>query len=184
MSATFLVSSGISGAFVIGSYALVLADVAGVFTLPLPPTSGYLESHYWLGMPRDSIVGIIVLQLLAGIGFVVWSIWLSSKEDYIIENSILSTLANRIVLVQVFLWASVAWPFATYFYMLQRTLSRAILACVPLWIAALATILLIGGTFEARAPVLPTVSILLFGNVVVLADGVGWAAVCIKSTLQ
>lgn len=184
MSALLLGTSAFTGALVLTSYAFVLANVAGGFTLSLPPTTGYLDSHYWLGLPRDSVIGIIVLQVLAGVGFVAWVIWLASKDDYVIENSILSTLWNRIVLIQVFLLASTAWPFAAYFYMMQRNLSRAIIACVPLWVAALATILLIGGTFEARAPVVPTVSILLFGTVTVLADGVGWSAVCIKSTLQ
>lgn len=186
MSTTLLLSTGISGAFVLLSYAVVLADVVGMFPLPVSeyaPTSGYLDSHYWLNMPRDTIVGIIVMQVLAGIGFVIWVFWLAGKEDYVIEDSLLSTLEVRITIIQVFLWASTAWPFFTHYFMLQRTLARAILASIPLWIAATAIILLIGGTFEARAPALPTLSILFLGNVVVLADGVGWAAVCIKGSL-
>ena len=186
MSATLLITSGITGALVLASYAVVLADVTGFFPLPktFTPTSGYIDSHYWLGMKSDSIIAIIVLQVLAGVGFVVWEIWLATHGDYTFPNSILSTLAFRIILIQVFLWASFAWPFLTYFYMHDQTLSRAILACVPLWIAALATIIMIGGTFEAQAPPHAILSILFFGLVVVLADGVGWAAVCIKTTLN
>ena len=183
MSVVLAVSSAVTGLFVLISYAVVLVDVAGIFTLQLPPTSGYLESHYWLGMPKESITGIVVLQVVAGIGFVAWVVWLVGMDDYTLQGSILSTLPWRIALIQTFLWASVFWPFGAYFYMLNRTLGRALVACIPLWIAALATILMIGGTFEARAPVVPTLGMLMFGLIVVLADGVGWAAVCIKTTL-
>ena len=178
------VTSAITGAFVIGSYAVVLFDVAGYFPLPVANTGGYFESQYWLGMPRDTVIVVTVMQVLAAIGLVSWVLWLDGMQNYQLAKSILSTLETRIAIVQVFIWASVAWPFLTYSMMLDRTsTTRAVLACIPLWVAAVAVLIMIGGTFEAQAPSLPTLAIMLAGNVVVLADGVGWAAVAIKSTL-
>jgi hypothetical protein len=170
---------------VIAAYAVVLFDVTGLFPLPTESGNGYLDSPYWLGMPRDAVIVVTVMQIFAAVGLVGWVAWLDGMSDYQLERSILSTLETRIALVQIFLWSSVAWPFLTYRFMTDRAnTTRAVTACVPLWIAAVAVLLMIGGTFEARAPALPTLAVMLAGNVVVLADGVGWAAVCIKSTLD
>lgn len=184
LSLTLLLSSGIVGAFVGLSYVLVLFDSAGFFPLALPPTSGYLESHYWLGLPVDTVSSIVVLQGFAAVGAIVWFIWLATTPDKDLQNSILHSETNRIVIVQLFLWASILWPFGAHFYMTDRNTPRAILACIPLWLAAVAVLLMIGGSFEAGCPPIPMLGVLFLGLVVILCDGTGWAAVCIKTTLQ
>ena len=82
----------------------------------------------------------------------------------------------------MFLWASALWPFGAYYHRRNNNTWSAIVACIPLWVASLAAILMIGGTFEAKASAVPTAGVLVFGTIVVLADGVGWAALCIKTT--
>jgi hypothetical protein len=184
LSLTLLVSSGWVGGIVALSYALVLFDVAGFFPLALPPASGYLQSHYWLGLPADTVVSIVFLQLLAASGAIVWFVWLATTPDKDLQNSILHSETNRIFIIQLFLWSSTLWPFAAHFYLTDRNTIRAILACIPLWSAAVAVVLMIGGSFEAGSPPIPTLGVLFLGLVVVLCDGTGWAAVCIKSTLR
>ena len=138
---------------------------------------------YWLGLPRPTIIAISFLQGLAAIGYLVWFFWLLQEGDRI-QNSILSSRWNRTLLVSGFLLASVVWPYLAYYHQLSPiSTRRAVLASLPLWIAALCVILLIGGTFEAKAPAHATIGILFLGMIVVLADGVGWTAACIKQSL-
>jgi len=182
-SLTLIVSSGLLGALVGVAYVLVLFDNAGLFPLDLPP-SNYLDSPYWLGLPSDTVLSIAVLQACAAVGAVVWFIWLCTTSDQNFGDSILNSEVNRVLIVQVFLWSSILWPFAAYFFVLEKTTARAILVCLPLWAAAAAVLLMIGGTFESGAPPWATLGVLFLGLVVVLCDGAGWTAVAIKSTLQ
>lgn len=183
MQALLVVSSSLTGAAVLLSYLIVFAGVGGFPSPPNVTSTSYLDSPYWLGVPKETIVSIVVLQGMALVGYLTWLWWIATASEDDLTDSLLTYPSARVLLLQVFLLSSCAWPFAAYYYMLQRTVGRSILACLPLWAAAGAIILLIGGTFEAKAPPAPTIGILLLGTVVVLADGVGWAAVCIKSTL-
>ena len=184
LSLTLLVSSGWVGGVVALSYALVLFDIAGFFPLALPPAAGYLQSHYWLGLPVDTIALVVFLQALAAVGAIVWFIWLATTPDKDLQNTILHSETNRIFIIQLFLWASILWPFAAHSYMTNRNTTNAIIACIPLWLAAVAVVLMIGGSFEAGCPPIPMLGVLFLGLVVVLCDASGWAAVCIKSTLK
>ena len=180
MMIPLILMSSILGLAVVGSYVVVLGNVNDAFPLPHPPpaSSSYFDSPYWLGIPHTTAAGLTVLQLCAAVGYVVWFVWLVSTPPPL--HGLLSTAAAQAGLLGGFLVASVAWPYAAY-ALLHRphSLGRALLSCLPLWAAAVCVILLIGGTFEARAPVLPTVGILLLGQVVVLADGVGWSALAV-----
>lgn len=180
MSEWLLLASSLpTGLAIMISYAIVLANFGGFFPLPDSMTSSsYFDSPYWLGLPRNSAAAVTVLQLFAALGYFMWIFWIVQAES--IENSILSTRMARLLLLQGFLISSVIWPFTTYNYVITPTLSTAILASAPLWSAAICMILLIGGTFEAMAPPHAIIGILWLGMIVVLADGVGWSAVCIK----
>lgn len=184
LSLPLILSSALVGGLVALSYALVLFDVAGQFPLNLPATSGYTENHYWLGLPVDTVASLIPLQVFAAVGAVTWFVWLVTTPDKDLQNSILHSETNRLLIVQLFLWASIIWPFAAHFYMLDRNTPRAVLACLPLWVAATAVVLMVGGSFEAGCPPIPMMGVLFLGMVVVLCDGAGWAAVCIKTTLN
>jgi hypothetical protein len=181
LSLTLLVSSGWVGGVVALSYALVLFDTAGFFPLPLPPVAGYLQSHYWLDLQADTVALIVFLQVLAAAGAIVWFIWLATTPDKDLQNTIFQSESNRIFIIQLFLWASALWPFAAHSYMTDRNTTKAILACIPLWVAAVAVVLMIGGSFEAGCPPIPMLGVLFLGTVVVLCDAAGWAAACIKN---
>ena len=85
-------------------------------------------------------------------------------------------------LIGGFLVASVAWPYAARAAARRHCGPRA--GLVPsLWVAAVCVLLLVGG-MEARAPAAPTVAILLLGQVVVPADGVGWSAMALYRSLH
>ena len=177
MELPLILITALLGTAVLSSYGLVLANVGDAFPLTDAPSHlTYNNSPYWLGMRREAIIAIIMLQVFAGVGFLMWFGWLAFDGA---QRGILRTPTARVVLMSVFLGASIAWPYATYFHLSRPSLSRAIGSAACLWLAALAIIVAIGGTFEADAPAYAVVGILLLGQVVVLADGVGWSAVVI-----
>ena len=177
----FVLSTVPTGLAILISYVLVLGNALGTF--PLDAHSGdYFSSPYWLGLPRSTGIALTVLQLMAACGYAVWLFWIASAPP--LETSLLKTRTVRLFLTHTFLIASVLWPYAVYYFFQDRSMARAIMACVPLWIASIAVILLVGGTFEAAAPPLPTLGILFLALVVVLVDGVGWSAACIKQSVR
>ena len=179
----FLLSTGLVGASVLTSYGMVLGNIGNIFPLENVDSYSYFTSPYWLGANSESIRALVVLQILAAFGYVVWVLWLTSTNT-VITYGVLQSPFIRFVLIQSFLLSSLAWPFTAYYFMRQQTLMRSIIACVPLWGAALSVIVLIGGTFEAKAPAVPTLGILALGTVVVLADGVGWCALALYPTIH
>ena len=171
-----IVFSALLGGAVLSSYALVLGNVGNAFPLANTTFTSYIDSPYWLGLRRDTIVGLIVLQVFAGIGYISWFVWLVTTN---VERGLLQTPLARFVIIALFLSASIAWPYAAHNMVARPSQLNAVGAAACLWLAAAAIVAAVGGTFEAGAPAYATVGILLLGQVVVLADGAGWAAVAI-----
>ena len=180
---TLILSSGLVGALVAVSYLVVLFDNAGLFPLPSAAGTSFFSSPYWLGMPSDTVTVLVLLQMLAAIGALLWFIWLVTTPEKQFENTILSTETNRIFILQLFLWSSTAWPFTAYLYLNEKSTTNAVLACTPLWLAAVAVALMIGATFESNAPPVALLAALFLGLVVVLCDGVGWAFLCFRNSV-
>jgi len=177
--------SSLLGAAVLGSYVVVLGNVGDRF--PLPPARApanattYFDNPYWLGVPTDAAAGVTALQLAAAAGYVTWFVWLVTSP---VDTGLLQGAGARVALLGGFLLGSTLWPYAAHAQLCHPgSVGRALVSCLCLWVAAVCVILLIGGTFEARAPAAPTVGILLLGQVVVLADGVGWTAVALHGAL-
>jgi len=197
MTYPLLLSSSLLGAGIAAAYVLVLGNFTGDFAVPASAEHAnatgltrYMTSPYWFRVPVPTVSAIVALQLLAAIGYVVWFVWLlmgrpaatALPADH--PGTLLDGRVAPTLLLHGFLVASVAWPFAAYWHQLEpASVGRALAACLPLWVSAACVIGLIGGTFEAWAPPAPTLGILLLGLVVVLCDGVGWSALCLKHTL-
>ena len=64
-----------------GSYIFVLTNATGDFPLETQATN-YINSPYWLNMPRDSIIGVVVLQAFALAGYIAWVIWICTTTEY------------------------------------------------------------------------------------------------------
>ena len=175
----FILSTVPTGLAVLISYVLVLGNALDTFPLD-SATDDYFSSPYWLGLPRSTCIALTALQVLAVCGYVAWLFWIASAPP--LEESLLNTRASRFLITHTFLIASVVWPYAVYYYFQNKV--HATVACIPLWVASVAIICLVGGTFEAAAPPLPTLGILFLALVVVLVDGVGWSAVCIKQVVR
>ena len=172
----FVGSGALVGAGIMVAYATVLFDAFGGYALPQPRT-GYLDSPYWVGIPKSAVYAIVVLQVFAAVGYVTWMVYVASNAP---TRGILAD-RGRMWANLLFLVPSAVWPYAAHRSVLQpHSVAWAVGASVPLWIAAAGVILLVAGTFEAQyASPVPYLGILFLALVVVLADGVGWAAAAI-----
>jgi len=173
-------NSSVLGLSIIFSYVLVLGNITGTFSFE-NYVSSYLESPYWFNITRNNVVAIICFQVFAGVGYVLWLFWLCSETNF--GTSILKYRWSRTLFITGFLVSSVLWPYAAYYYMLNPSFTRSIIACACLWSASLFVILMTAGTFEANPPAYATAGILLLATVVVMADGVGWSARCIQDSI-
>jgi hypothetical protein len=176
------ISVSLIGFGVLTSYFLVFGNVSNMFSLDdYGTTYSYITSPYWMGTSTNNVYSIIVFQLLAVVGYIVWLFWVCSETNF--ETSLLRYRWSRALIMSLNLIGSVLWPYTTYYYLLSPNLGRALLTCSTLWLSSVCVILMIAGTFEANAPPYATSGILILGTVVVLADGVGWASRCIQNAL-
>ena len=170
-----LIIVGCMGFFVLLTYILVIGNITHSFDLENPDS--YFKSPWWVGITQENAIMITVFQGIAAISLVYWIWWVYShnfKEGPFCNQNI------KNIVVYTFLLASLLWPFLAYpalkEYPKKTSTEKAILACIPLWISAIAMICGLAFTFESRAPILPTLSIVMASIVVVLFDGIGWSA--------
>ena len=179
----WILSTGFFGIAVGFSYAIVLFNAFGDFPVSQGASTSYLDSPYWLGLPRSSTIAVAVFQVLAAIGYIAWQFSLIAERP---TRGIFTDTRWLIFANSLFLVPSIAWPFAAHRLLKNTTsLSAALLSSSCLWLAAVGVSLLVGGTFEDhRETPVALVGILLTGTVVVVADGAGWSATAIYGALN
>jgi hypothetical protein len=178
----WILSSALLGGGVLMSYAFVLFDAFGDFPVSKPNES-YLESPYWLGLHKNSVTSLVVFQILAAIGYVVWQVALVVTRP---THGLFADTRWLIFANMLFLLPSILWPFAAHRLLMDETsLLGALLSSACLWAAAAGILLLVGGTFEDhRESPVAMIGILLTSTVVVVADGAGWSALAIHNALH
>jgi hypothetical protein len=155
------------GIGVLVSYALVFAKE--------PSSGGYAGSRMWLGYPRPVIYMLMVLQLLAVVGFVAMMLsWIITPPS----GGLLGK--HRAVLpavVAVTLLASTVWAPATQRALTSDTTASKVAVVASLVVAAVGSILLVAGAAEEHVPRVETVlGSVAFAATTVLADAVAWNA--------
>lgn len=149
-------------------YATVLRFRGGFAPPPGAATGGgYLDSPYWLGLPRWARRLTAALQVAALGGYVAW-----------LALALLAApppSAAAVALHALFLAAEAAWPLAAY-AMLHRPgrLPFVLLACAPLLVAAAAAVGLLLASRAAGMGPASTVALAPAVAVAVAADAVGW----------
>lgn len=156
---------------VLGS--LVVASYAHVFR----GEPGYVESKYWLGMPRRPVLSLVGSQIIAAGGFVAL---LAGATLRPFHQGLLAHPAALPVLTGVFLAASLVWPFAAREALRTRRAGAVATTSGALVVAAVASALLLAGVFEGCEDS-PEHHVAMVGAsslafIVVLADGIGWNA--------
>lgn len=148
----------------------------------------YTTSRFWLGIPASTATSIIPLQLIAALGFFMFTGYALGLVAPSPTVGILSYHNGYVttVLYAMFFIASAVWPFTTLSYLNEKkTTSPSFVhlfgVVCPLLVAAISSIVFTAGAFEADMHPVAVVGILLFSNVVVVADGIGWNAKLIWS---
>lgn len=146
----------------------------------------YSTSRFWLGLSKNNIKALIVLQLIALVGAIIFFTWFSGlwgdppTEGLFVYND--GKVAKY--LIWMFLVSSVFWS-----YFAKKSLSTnetlwVFLTVLVLCIAALSVVGLVAGAFENKdTPVLALVGILELAGVVVLTDAIGWNSLLISKHL-
>ena len=169
------------GTLVPVSYAMIIYNVSGLF--PVESTSSYLNSPYWLSIPKGVRKWLVPLQLLAACGYIAHHIWIASNLQ-----TLTTFFRNRWLLVFnpiVLIVTSSLWPLATYYAITRpRKFTPVVIACIALWSTAACGILNLVGTVMEYAPWYIVLGNTMFCIVVVLADGIGWAWVCISEYMK
>ena len=179
-----LLSSALAAAGIGVAYATVLFNSFGGYEVD--GNTSYLDSPYWVGTPPAAIRVVVGLQFLAAVGYVAWLAYVTTHPPtrgvFVAGGTAVGLHAPHLL----FLVSSAAWPFAAYMTVTRpESVTWAVVACVPLWCAAAGVVVLVGGTFEAQyASPVPYLGIFALALVVVLADGVGWAATAIFKSLH
>jgi hypothetical protein len=172
----YLTSLSLMGIVVPFSYVFVTANASGLF----PVTSeSYLDSPYWLSIPRRVRSYMVAFQLLAAGGYILFQGWIAVNL-----SSLQSFLGNRWFLflnALALLAASSAWPVAAYYAVTRPTrILPVVCSCALLWTTAASGILYLVGCVMEEAPLYIVTGTVFFFLVTTVADGIVWAAVCIR----
>lgn len=160
----------LGGAAVLVSYITVFGN---------EPT-GFANSRFWGGISASTAYSIVPFQILAAFGFIAFSGYALGILAPAPSTGVLSYLNGyaTTLLYATFFAASTIWPFTTLWFLNSPSPSVGHLmgAVSPLIVAAVTAMLFTAGAFEADMHPIAVVGILLYSNVVVMADGVGWNA--------
>jgi hypothetical protein len=174
MNTSSLVITIIGGILVLLSYYLVFKG----------SKKGYLDSEYWLGQSKSTVIVFFIFQLLAAVGFLMAFAtpngWLfgSGPQGGVLGDPIVF----NIVLI-VFFLAAASWAFLARAG-LKGSKPAAIGCSISLVITAICAILLLAGAVEEKdSKWYKVLGTLLFGITVILSDGIAWNAKFIKKTL-
>lgn len=139
----------------------------------------YATSRLWLDIDKDTAKSLIPLQIIAGVCFVVVTIYIlnSARDIHWPTKGIYSYRGGVDAIYLFFYVGAILWPLMTPIYLNSPGTGYCLLVSFSLVLSAIGSILLIAGAFEADGvPVWFVYSTLIFGSVVILADGVGWNA--------
>lgn len=143
---------------------LLLASYFWVFR----NAEGYLTNKLWLGLPKNLVLGLVILQVLAVVGFFAafgtWILQGPPKSGFLAKPGLLE------VLTFVFLGTALLWPWAVHW-------ENKALQVSSLSLTALVCLLLLGGSVTEEFPSWWVVLGLLFlCHTTVLSDGIVWSA--------
>lgn len=146
----------------IGGMVLLLSYYA-VFSLE---QQSYLNSRFWVGIPRPLIKTIVAVQLVSLVGFLIAFFYPSG----LIAGR---KVPNTAYLACLFFAGSIAWPFLTRSALEGGGPVSLLLTIVSLVVVAVANIMLLLASIKARNHT-ASIGLLLLALTVVLSDGILW----------
>lgn len=146
----------------------------------------YMNSRFWLGLSKNNILALVVFQLLALIGAVIFFTWINGYWGKPPSNGLLVYNNGNVAkcLIWSFLLASMFWSFLAKKSLVTNELIWVCLTVLVLCIAGISVIGLLAGAFENQdTPTLAFIGIIELASVVVLADAIGWNSLFISNFL-
>ena len=173
--------------FMINEMLGITVLVLYFYVFSIKENQSYFKSKYWLGVSPKNIKVLIPLQILAGMGILIWykHIRNTPPNKGILSYTVLNNPMHDI-LVFFFLFGSILWPLSLLQNQLieKKTIAKSLRCCSGLFIAAISGILLQAGSFEAdNISPIALLGITLFNTTVVLNDGIGWSARLLWQTI-
>lgn len=168
---TFIVTI-IGGILVLISYFTVLKSNMG--------NENYLNSKYWLDLPKNCVYILIILQIVSIIGFFMFLVpWIFIERP---KGGVLGNNNWALPLtIGVFMIASFIWSFGVSYSFKNKNKCWIWMTIISLVVAAICSIIFIAGATEEDNPkwyiILGTI---LFGITIILSDGINWNARFIK----
>ena len=173
--------------FMINEMLGIIVLILYFYVFSIKENQSYFKSKYWLGVSPNNIKVLLPLQILAGIGILIWykHIRNTNPNKGILSYTVLNNPMHDI-LVFFFLVGSILWPLSLLQNQLieKKTIVKSLRCCSGLFIAAISGILLQAGSFEAdNISPIALLGITLFNTKVVLNDGIGWSARLLWQTI-
>ena len=146
-----------------------------------------LESKYWLNISSNKILFLLILQILAIIGFIIWfiNIRITPPDKGILSYNFLNNPMYD-VLIFFILFGYILWILSLNLNDLieNKTIFKTLFCCIGLFIAAICGIIIQAGCFEAdNISLISLIGITIFNITIVLNNGIGWCARLIYQTL-
>lgn len=156
MDFDLLLSTLIGGTTLIFSYYSVFSQ----------EQQNYLNSRFWVKIPKPLIKTIVIIQLVSLIGFVI---------AFFAPSGLIAgrKVPNAAHLTCLFFAGSVAWAFLTRNAVESGGQVTVLLTILSLVVAAVANVMLLLASIKARNHT-ASIGLLLFALTVVLSDGILW----------
>jgi len=151
-----LLSTLVGGMALLWSYYAVFAQ----------EQQGYLDSRFWVGIPKPLIRVIVAVQLVSLVGFLI---------AFFAPSGLITgrKVPNAAHLTCLFFAGSVAWAFLARSALEGGGSVSGLLTVVSLIVAAVANVMLLLASIKARNHT-ASVGLLLLALTVVLSDGILW----------
>lgn len=156
MDACLLLSTLIGGTALLWSYYTVFAE----------EQQSYLNSRFWVGMPKPLIRAVVAIQIVSLVGFII---------AFFAPSGLIAgrKVPNAVLLTCLFFAGSIAWAFLARSALDGGGPVPVLLTIMSLVVAAVANIMLLLASIKARNNT-ASIGLLLLALTVVLSDGILW----------
>ena len=165
------------------AYVMILANASGQFSVE-DASPSYVNSPYWLTIPRGVRPVLILFQLLAVVGYIGFQTWIVLHMDKLTA----SFLQHRGVLVYMnisLILSAAIWPVPAYYVVAKPGSALSTLAsAICLWITASSGLLFLIGLILESAPTVVVIGSVAFCIVTVLADGMWWVVASVRRYMR
>ena len=143
------------------------------YTIFSKESGGYINSRFWVGIPKSLVKLIVTIQFISLIGFIL---------AYFTPSGLIfgdSNNSNTTILTTIFLLAIIAWAFLVKRSFKHKRLLDISFTVISLVLAGLINIVLLLDAIESKNTI-TAIGLQLLALTTVLSDGIIWNSMFIK----